>query len=362
MLMCPMQYRRTLMQLSFCIAVALAAPQVRADKRVSVKVERSAELDAVLVGKSLVLAPAAGDCSRDFSELLARDLAAHGFSVVSREQAKAPAAVISLDATRCEARPREPLRGAGLPAVHISRTEGHVAIVLRVTDLDSGQELATTTVRGEAQKENQSQSGQPEYPSPPEVREMAVQQALVQARRLYLPWIDNREISFIDGKECNLRAAFELAKAADYPSLLRQSRANAAACASNPKFATEASYNLGVALLLNRQYEEALPALTAAGKIRGAAELMELCRKEKAARAARAPKPPEPLPGGTSQTGIILTNDFIIKMVQGNVAEDEILRMIAAQPGRFSFGPDDLVRLKAAGVSEAIVTAMRGKK
>lgn len=357
-----MLYPRTFGQLSFYVAVALAAPQARAEKRVMVKVERSAELDAVLIGKSVVLTPAAGECPREFSELLAQDLAARGFPVVSREQAKAPAVVISLDATRCEARPREPLRGAGLPAVHISRTEGHVAIALRITDLASGQELATTTVRGDAQKENQSQSGQPEYPSPPEVRQMAVKQTLVQARRLYLPWIDNREIPVMDGKECNLRAAYELAKAGDYQSLLRQSRANAASCASFPKSAADASYNLGVALLLNRQYEEALPAFTAAGEIRGAAGLMDLCRKETAARAARAPKPAEPPPGGTSQTGIILTNDFIIKMVQGNVAEDEILRMIATQPVRFTFGPDDLVRLNEAGVSQAIVTAMRGKR
>jgi len=62
------------------------------------------------------------------------------------------------------------------------------------------------------------------------------------------------------------------------------------------------------------------------------------------------------------QTGILLTNDFIVKLVEGNVAEEEILKMIASQPARFSLAPDDVLKLKQAGVSDSILAAMRGKK
>ena len=57
-----------------------------------------------------------------------------------------------------------------------------------------------------------------------------------------------------------------------------------------------------------------------------------------------------------------MTNDFIIKLIDGNVAEDEVLKMIANQPGRFSLEPADLARLKAAGVPDSVIAAMRNKK
>jgi hypothetical protein len=39
-----------------------------------------------------------------------------------------------------------------------------------------------------------------------------------------------------------------------------------------------------------------------------------------------------------------------------------VLKMIANQPGRFSLEPGDLARLKAAGVPDSVITAMRNKK
>jgi hypothetical protein len=44
------------------------------------------------------------------------------------------------------------------------------------------------------------------------------------------------------------------------------------------------------------------------------------------------------------------------------VAEEEVLKMIANQPGRFSVEPGDMAKLKAAGVPDAVITAMRNKK
>jgi hypothetical protein len=44
------------------------------------------------------------------------------------------------------------------------------------------------------------------------------------------------------------------------------------------------------------------------------------------------------------------------------VAEEEVLKMIANQSGRFSLEPADLARLKAAGVPDSAIAAMRNKK
>jgi hypothetical protein len=57
-----------------------------------------------------------------------------------------------------------------------------------------------------------------------------------------------------------------------------------------------------------------------------------------------------------------MTNDFVIKLIDGNVADAEVLKMIANQPGRFSLEPADLARLKAAGVPDSVIAAMRNKK
>jgi hypothetical protein len=57
-----------------------------------------------------------------------------------------------------------------------------------------------------------------------------------------------------------------------------------------------------------------------------------------------------------------MTNELIVKLIDGNVAEEEVLKMIANQPGRFSVEPGDMAKLKAAGVPDAVITAMRNKK
>jgi hypothetical protein len=57
-----------------------------------------------------------------------------------------------------------------------------------------------------------------------------------------------------------------------------------------------------------------------------------------------------------------MTNDFVIKLIDGNIAEEEVLKMIANQPGRFSLEPADVAKLKAASVPESVIAAMRNKK
>jgi hypothetical protein len=48
-------------------------------------------------------------------------------------------------------------------------------------------------------------------------------------------------------------------------------------------------------------------------------------------------------------------------LIDANVAPEEVIKMIANQPCRFSLEPADLARLKAAGAPDAVVAAMRNK-
>ena len=123
--------------------------------------------------------------------------------------------------------------------------------------------------------------------------------------------------------------------------------------------------DVGVAYLLVRQYDEAVSAFEKAAEINGGklvAGLVEECRRESAALKAQQPKAAPAAPGAVVQTGMVMTNELIVKLIDGNVAEEEVLKMIANQPGRFSVEPGDMAKLKAAGVPDAVITAMRNKK
>ena len=74
-----------------------------------------------------------------------------------------------------------------------ARKAGSVAQV-RAVDAASGQELASITVHGHAQKENESQSTVPEWPAVSDVKSMALHQGIADAQRLYATWIESREI------------------------------------------------------------------------------------------------------------------------------------------------------------------------
>jgi hypothetical protein len=59
--------------------------------------------------------------------------------------------------------------------------------------------------------------------------------------------------------------------------------------------------------------------------------------------------------GGQQQ---VLTNDDVAKMAQAGIAQDIIMKTIGTSVVQFQLGPDHLIALKKAGVSDDIVRAM----
>lgn len=53
-----------------------------------------------------------------------------------------------------------------------------------------------------------------------------------------------------------------------------------------------------------------------------------------------------------------LNNDAIIRMTKADVGDSIILQTIRTQPGTYQTGPDDLIALKTAGVSQPVISAM----
>ena len=56
-----------------------------------------------------------------------------------------------------------------------------------------------------------------------------------------------------------------------------------------------------------------------------------------------------------------LTNDSVLKLVKAGLGETLIISMIQGQPGKYSLGADDIVKLKGQGVSEKVLGAMIAK-
>ena len=120
--------------------------------------------------------------------------------------------------------------------------------------------------------------------------------------------------------------------------------------------------------MLASHYEAALPAFDESLKLRNnraVAELRSDCSALASAQARHSlAKGVEPARGSqpaNARTGILLTNDFIIKLVQGSISGDEIIQMIATQPVQFKLEPADIQVLKQAGVPDAVVAAMRAR-
>jgi hypothetical protein len=56
-----------------------------------------------------------------------------------------------------------------------------------------------------------------------------------------------------------------------------------------------------------------------------------------------------------------LTNETILKMTRAGLDDTVILQTIQTQPGSFDTSPDDLISLKAAGVSQQVIAAMQAR-
>jgi hypothetical protein len=181
--------------LALSIALLIANFPALGEKKLQVKMPHAAVLGENLAGAQVVLGEVTGRCAKEFADLLRQDLIAHGIPLVARPEPGASAVVaISVDIARCEALPREALLGSGIPAPHISRTEGHFLATVHVRDFTSGDELVAQTLRADPAKENQAYSTQPEYPAPSDLIEIGRLQGLGQTRRLYQAWADNQEV------------------------------------------------------------------------------------------------------------------------------------------------------------------------
>jgi len=382
---------RTLTASALLIGSLASAPAAFAEKKLTVKLTHPASVGHLLAGKRVVIGPVTGACSAEVSQMLETDLASHGLFVVSSGElnsvlsskhiqlgspvdpgtavrlgkAFGPSALLAIEVSHCDVRTKTPIIAQTFPPTYVSRMEGSLQAQVHIIDLADGRELGSQSLHAEASKENQGQSVPPPYPGVDEVKRLVLARTLSESQHWYLPWTETREVAFMDDKDCNLKQAYEMMKSGDYDGALKVSRDNAKSCSAAPKIVAGAWYNLGVALMVKRSYGEAVSAFEQARNINSkgvAPSLMADCQNDRSIAEAAKPMALPEQPHVRVETAIVMTNDFVMKLVEGNVAEDEIVKMIASQPGRFSLGPNDLGKMKAVGTPEAVLSAMLNKR
>jgi hypothetical protein len=87
--------------------------------------------------------------------------------------------------------------------------------------------------------------------------------------------------------------------------------------------------------------------------------LPALQRQQTQSNAQQSEADPVNAPSSPRRTGVQeLDNEAIIRMTKADVGDSIITQTIRTQPGNFRTGPDDLIALKNAGVSQAVISAM----
>ena len=155
------------------------------------------------------------------------------------------------------------------PPVNVSRTDGHFLASVHTVDLATGSEFAVRSLETNPRRENRSTNGIAESPGEVEVQDVAVHEAATKAERLFFPWTETRQMAFMNSKERNLKAAYDLLRTGDNQGALKLSRENVETCKSDPKLnhQSDAWYNLGVAHFVADDYENALQAMSEANKL-----------------------------------------------------------------------------------------------
>jgi hypothetical protein len=247
--------------------------------RVPVSIRHPAGTGVTLQGKKVAFGQISGPCAQQFSDLLVPVFQANHVEVVNRDQLTSvlaehrfqvsgsvdqttavalgkvlgPSVMIFVTVSRCSVERSLVYEDQFVgPRVNVSRTQAHFLASVHTVDLATGKELAVQSLETNPRKENRSTTGVAEYPGEVEVQDMAVHEAATKAEHLYFPWTETRQVPFMNSKDCNLKAAYDLLRAGDTEAALKTSKENVEACKSDPKgnHQADAWYNLGIVYYL----------------------------------------------------------------------------------------------------------------
>jgi hypothetical protein len=162
-------------------------------------------------------------------------------------------------------------------------TVGAIQGTLRVVDLTTGRVIAA-----ESLDESTGYESPNSYPDRNQTLAEVENEVAGAVHRLFMPWREVRNVVFYSDRDCNLKVAHDLLRAADLEGALEQSAANVAACrdASGVRERTigRSYYNLGMVQYLAGEHDAAIASLSEAMKYQSGDIVTELLVEIRAAR------------------------------------------------------------------------------
>ncbi|MFI5186263.1 MAG: CsgG/HfaB family protein [Chitinophagales bacterium] len=264
---------------------------------------------------------------------------------------------------------------------YIARTRTHMTVSIQSVDLATARIFAAQTLNYSPEKSNKSYDGYPEYPPEFDLKNAAIQLAVNDIHRMYLPWYEFTKLYFFDDKDFNLKQAFQALKGNNLEQAFDLSMQNLDACKKDEKakdkILCHAYYNVGMCYMLRNQYDSALAYLNEAERARDeniVKEAIADCQKARSvqqsmrqveARASFQEKQNQMKEERNQQeeAANLLTNDGVIEMVKLKLSDAIIIQKIKTAPQwKFDTTPKALASLTKAGVSEKVITAMIEKQ
>lgn len=151
---------------------------------------------------------------------------------------------------------------------YTSKTQADFSASIQAVDLASGRIYSQKRIAVSPSKENTSNSGQPEYPSETEVRELALAQARTEVNHMLLSWDEQRKLIFYDDKDYGMKDAYKALQIKDYPGALTKSQDALGKAKADtkvkPKYLGRTNYNVGMCYFILGDYTSAMPFLQAA--------------------------------------------------------------------------------------------------
>ena len=382
---------------------------------VSVAVEHPPSLGMQV--ERIVFGPASGQCADEIVQVLVTDFVSHGLDVIDRanldtilaeydfalsghvDPATAlqmgrmlgPSVMVVVNVTRCAAETKfskeqvtrtvtdkDGEKRQVSETVYQMVAQGFLKMSVRTIDLTTGRIFAARALAySSPRREDSSKRGYPNEPSSLDLLDDAMDDAVRDVRRMFLPWTEEMRVIFYDDKKCGLRNAFLALQTGNMDRAYELSERNLAACIETPKvkdkLLSRAYYNIGILHTLSGEYDAALEYLDAAAELRpGGAivnEAIASARKAKelalsmqehvqqesielARRDADEERRREELQAKT------LRNGDVVQMVEEGVPQSVILSMVSKSRHDFDTTPSAIVALVKAGVDEDVINAM----
>ena len=383
---------------------------------ISVEIEHPPELP--LIAEKIVFGPAAGECSNEVVSALMDHfvdkglevidwqnpdlvLAEHEFSfsgyldrksAIEMGKILGPSTLLVVRVTRCatdwqrfesSVTRKDPKTDEKykVPVFH-AKTLVLLELSVQTADLTTGRLFDSRSIMHSPSLQNQSEDGDPEFPSEFEVQDIALQHVVGDVNRMLLPRVEKKSLIFFDNKQCNLKAAHQALKRGEEERAFNLSLENLETCKNNPdpkmkqkkgrKILANAHYNVGVMHRIGGDLDVALEYLLEAEQLRPVeimAEAIADCREAIQARDAM-----RGIREQTQQAGLkfqerqtaeeqvrrenTLTNSGVIALVKIGLSEAIILKKIETSMCEFDVSPEALVSLSKAGVGEAVILSM----